>query len=473
MRPLEISLVVLVVGAAVCLLSGRMRQIVQLFVAGSLVTAVAQGVFEGPHWQLLPAYAAIGLLCLVATKRGVEKPRLRIIRVSSALLLAAATVVFCFALPMFRLPRPTGLYPVGTAILYFKDPGRTDDASPVAGSPRELMVQLWYPAEPSDNRIARYRRLRETEPVSSYQSVLPTNSRLNAPVASSGGPFPVILFNHAWHGRRTNDTFLTEELASHGYVVASIDHTYNASVVSFPDGRVVHENTPHEIDDFESSTPERIRTVWDKELQKWTADQRFILDRLEAMNRSADTPWFGRLNTNMAGAIGHSFGGAAATQECAEDRRVHAAVNMDGWFLGAIRGRGPNQPLLVMDNSVPDEGPNPGAKIESALDGSDSADLETSLHKYGGFVLLVRGAAHEDFTDEPLVSPLRMISHRGTVPAQRMQNIVRSYVLAFFDKTLRGKDSVILRANSSPYAEVSIEVWPVALNSARAPIGTK
>jgi len=450
MRPLEVSLVVLVVGSAVCLMSGPLQKIGQIFVILSLVFAVAQGALEGTHWQLLPAYAAIGLLCLVALRGSVERPRLGIVAVSLALLFTVATVVFCLVLPMFRLPRPTGPYPVGTAILYFKDSARVDDASPVAGSPRELMVQLWYPAEPSDNRIAMYRRLRETEPISSYQSVLPTNSRLNAPVASAGGPFPVILFNHAWHSRRTN-----------------------ASVVLFPDGRVIHENTPHEFDDLESSTPERIRSIWDKELQKWTADQRFILDRLETMNRSAGTAWFGRLNTNMAGAIGHSFGGAAATQLCAKDPRVRAAVNMDGWFLGAIRARDPNRPLLVMDTSVPNATPNPSAKVEDVLNASDSADLEASLHKYGGYLLLVRGAAHEDFTDQPLVSPLRMISHRGAVPAEQMQNIVRTYVLAFLDEMLRGKDSGILRANSSPYPEVSIEEWPVALNSGASPIGAK
>jgi predicted dienelactone hydrolase len=463
----------MVVGAGACLMSGPLRRIGWFFLTVSLVVAVAQGVLEGAHWQLLPAYAAIGLLCVVALRRGVESRRLQIVTISVALLFTAATVVFSFLLPMFRLPQPTGPYPVGTTILYFKDSARTDDASPVAGSPRELMVQLWYPAEPSDNRFATYRQQRETEPISSYQTVLPTNSRLNAPVAGVGGPFPVILFNHAWHGRRTNDTFLTEELASHGYVVASIDHTYNASVVSFPDGRVIHENTSHEIDDPESSTPVRIRTAWDKELEKWTVDQQFILDRLEAMDRSAGTPWFGRLETNMSGAIGHSFGGAAATQVCAEDRRVRAAVNMDGWFLGAIRVRGPSQPLLVIDASEPNAPPDPRAKVEELLDASDLADLEASFHKYGGYLLLVRGAAHEDFTDQALVSPLRMISHRGTVPAEQMQKIVRTYVLAFFDKMLRGKDSWILRANSSPYAEVSIEEWPVALNSASAAIGAK
>ncbi|MGA2887863.1 MAG: dienelactone hydrolase family protein [Terracidiphilus sp.] len=374
------------------------------------------------------------------------------------------SVLFSFLLPIFRLPAPTGNYPVGTSILYFKDSTRIEDAASAEGATRELMVQLWYPAQLSHNPLASYRELRETDTLSSYQSVIPTNSHLDAPVAIEGAPFPVILFNHAWGGRRTNDTFLTEELASHGYIVASIDHTYNARLVAFPDGRVVHGIAANDIDIPEISTAERVKAIWNMELTKWVADQRFILDRLEAMNRTAATPWFGRLDTDRSGAIGHSFGGAAATALCAEDARVHASVNMDGWFFNAIRVRGPNQPLLVIDAYTGQVGKisDSEGKVEAALDSTDFVDMEASLHRFGGYLLSVKGASHEDFTDQPLVSPLQKLSHRGELPAQRIQGIVRTYVVAFFDKTLRDEDPEVLRTHPSPYAEVSLDTWPAS-----------
>jgi dienelactone hydrolase len=277
-------------------------------------------------------------------------------------------------------------------------------------------------------------------------------------------PFPVILFNHAWGGRRTNDTFLTEELASYGYIVASIDHTYNAKLVAFPGGQIVHGIGANEINVPDSSTPERVKAIWNKELVKWVADQRFVLDRLEDMNRAAGSPWLGRLDTSDAGAIGHSFGGSAATAECAEDSRVHASVNMDGWFFDAIHARVPNQPLLVIDATI-DQGsgsPGPNATAEAVLDAADSADIEVSLRSLGGYLLSVKGAEHDDFTDQPLVSPLRSISHRGTIPARQVQGIVRSYVVAFFGKTLRGEDPKVLRERPGPYAEASLEAWPAS-----------
>ena len=464
MRPLEVSLVLLLASAAVCLLVGSLSRIVGLLMVAALLAVVTHTLLEGAHWQMIPAYAATGILCLAAWKPSGGQSRFQRFTAWSALLFTSASVLFSFVLPMFSLPEPTGPYPVGTSILYLKDSDRIEDAASAGGSARELIVQLWYPAQPSHNRFASYREPLETDALSSYQSAIVTHSRLDAPVALAGAPFPVILFNHAWGGRRTNDTFLTEELASHGYIVASIDHTYNAKLVAFPSGRIVHGSAANEINVPNSSTPDRVRGIWNKELFKWVADQRFVLDRIEAMNRLTGSPWFGRMDSSRAGAIGHSFGGSAATAECAADRRVHAAVNLDGWFFDAIRARGKNQPLLIIDATTGLGGgiPGPNATVEKVLDAADSADAEASLHRFGGYLLSVKGASHEDFTDQPLVSPLRIVSHCSAIPARRIQNIVRKYVVAFFDETLRGENPEVLHTRTSQYAETSLEAWPAS-----------
>jgi len=462
MRPLEVFLIFLLAGAAVCLLLGKWPRSRRLFLAAALLVMATHAVLEGAHWQMTPAYASAGILCLAAWKPNEGRSRFRRFTAWLALLLTSASVMFSFLLPMFSLPEPTGPYPVGTSILYFKEATRIEDADPSGRSQRELMVQIWYPAQASQGRFARYREPRETNALSSYQSEIATHSRLDAPVALAGKPFPVILFNHSWGGRRTNDTFLTEELASHGYVVASIDHTYNARLVALPDGRIVHGIGPNDINNPDSSTADRVRAIWNKELAKWVADERFVLDRLEAMNRAADSPLLGRLDTNRVGAIGHSFGGAAATAVCAEDRRVRGAVNMDGWFFDAIHARGPNQPLLVIYASTGQASttPGPNATVDAVLDATDLADMEASLRQFGGYLLEVKGPSHEDFSDQPLVSPLRSLSHRGTLPAAEIQNIVRTYVVAFFGRTLRSEDPGLFHMHASPYAEASLEVWP-------------
>jgi dienelactone hydrolase len=474
MRLFEIVFVILGVFAAICLLTGKWRLLGKLLAPLSLFVFAAEVVREGAHWQMIPAYLALGVLSIGALNRE-GKPLLRrqFLVCVPALLLFAVSAGLSWMLPMFRLPKPTGPYAVGTTLLYLKDASRMEDASPVPGQPRELMVQIWYPAGASSNRWARYREPRETNLRSSYQSKIATNSRLDAPVASAGAPFPVILFNHGWGSRRTNDTFLTEELASHGYVVASIDHTYNASVVAFPDGRVMYNDSSDLIGDPDSSTAEQVKAVWNKELAKQTADERFVLDRLEEMNLASGTVWSGRLNTHDAGAIGHSFGGSAATELCAVDSRVRGAINMDGWFFGAIEARGPHQALLYLDSSEDYFGAptHPGEGVAEALNASDSADLAASLRKYGGFVLTLKGIEHEDFTDQPLVSPLRRFSHTGDIPARELESIVRTYVLAFFEETLRGKETEALHSRTPLFPEATLESWPADTTAAASGSG--
>jgi predicted dienelactone hydrolase len=462
MRPLEFFLVALTAGAAIGLLIGHWKRIVSALVAVALLALPVHAIIEGMHWQMVPAYVAIGVVCLARWMQHKRQRRATIITACSALLFVALGVTFSILMPIFHLPTPTGRYPVGTSILYFKDSARSEDAASGKGSARELMVQIWYPAQPSHNRLARYRLLKETSLLSSYLSVVRTNSRQDAPLATENAPFQVILFNHGWNGMRTSDTFLTEELASHGYIVVSIDHTYNARQVAFPDGRVIQADAPNDVNAPETSTPDRVKAIWNKEMAKWVADQRFVLDRLQQMNLTAGSPWFRRINAKSTGSIGFSFGGAASTAVCAEDERVRAAVNMDGWFFGAIRQRGRNQPLLYIESYTGEESQSnqTNSTVVSILGSTDLADLKTSMRSFGGNWLSINGIVHEDLTDQPLISPLRILSHRGTLPAKRIHNIVRSYVLAFFDKTLRGEDPAILHPNIRPYDEAIFEEWP-------------
>jgi hypothetical protein len=143
---------------------------------------------------------------------------------------------------------------------------------------------------------------------------------------------------------------------------------------------------------------------------------------------------------------------------------------MDGWFFSAIRARGPNQPLLFITATTAQGGAttDPNAKVEAVLDAVDYADVKTSLRKFGGYLLSVNGAEHEDFTDQPLISPLRMLSHRGALPASRIHEIARTYVLAFFDMTLRRQDPVVFHPRAALYTEASLEVWQ--LNDSEVPL---
>ncbi|HKZ28317.1 MAG TPA: hypothetical protein VJ482_01605 [Acidimicrobiia bacterium] len=66
-----------------------------------------------------------------------------------------------------------------------------------------------------------------------------THSYPDAPLSDAEERYPVIVYSHGWTGFRTVNVDQSEALASHGYVVVSIDHTYGSIVTVFPDGRSV------------------------------------------------------------------------------------------------------------------------------------------------------------------------------------------------------------------------------------------
>jgi hypothetical protein len=145
------------------------------------------------------------------------------------------------------LPEPTGPWPVGTSSLWLTDTSRPDPwASGV--SARELMLSLWYPATSSDGRRAQYMTPAESElqltsrgitgvPPDALSKVR-TNATVDAaPVGHQRG-HPLVVLSPGFTNARSALTALGEDLASHGYVVAGIDHTYESFGTAFPDGRV-------------------------------------------------------------------------------------------------------------------------------------------------------------------------------------------------------------------------------------------
>ena len=61
----------------------------------------------------------------------------------------------------------------------------------------------------------------------------PTHSRQGAPAKS--GKWPVLLLSPAAGTPAADYTGLNEDLASRGYVVVGIDHTFDAATVEFPE----------------------------------------------------------------------------------------------------------------------------------------------------------------------------------------------------------------------------------------------
>jgi len=376
----------------------------------------------------------------------------------------------CWALPMFRFPKPSGAYPVGTRIFDLTDESRAETHAGAAGGRRRLVVQLWYPSATARGRRERYRRWKETTLLSSYQAVLRTDSIQDAPVAE--GRFPVVVFNHAWGGFRNRCTYSIQDLASHGFVVAAISHTHNTAAVVFDDGRVVRYDQfdigfdcPHYI-----PLEERLALA-DEELRVQTGDCRFVLDTLERFDGTAGHPLAGRLDASRVGCYGYSYGGAVAAEWAREDDRVLGALELDGVLHGVAAREGLNKPLMVIDSvtvQAPEEIPaglDPLAESTMRMMQLSAEAKRATLRRFGGYAVYLGGMHHGSFSDRSFMSPWRRLSGGSRIPARRCAEILNGYVLAFFQQTLLQKPSPLLTAEARVFPEAELTVYPATENA--------
>lgn len=346
---------------------------------------------------------------------------------SAAAFASAALLALLWRSPVLTLPVPTGPYPVGTRTLHLTDPQ----------THRELVTQLWYPAQPTGPR-ARYMRLREIRPLYLYLGLLHTHSFQDPPFAPSGGPFPLLLFNHAWGARRTQNTLLAEDLASHGFVVVSLDHPGNSARIETSSGRILVSDRAHALDQIEADGSPAIQARWLRELDLWTRDDQFVLTQLLAASATPGTWLSTRLDPARLGAFGHSFGGAVAMRLLGlpGGPRIRSALNLDGWTLGGLAHR-TTEPVLFVYTA--DEEPRrPPVTQEDQLDTLDNAEVDRTLALHGGSRTYLPGAAHLDFTDAPLVTPR---PRPNLLPASRIRELTRTLTLAFFSQTLTTSSS--------------------------------
>ncbi len=347
MRPLETLLVVFVALAAVVRIVYFRRTcppwLVRSIWIGAVALAGIQILFEGWRLELFPAcVSAIALFPLFT----VQRRAIRSFLIAAVFAGALASGAGIYMVPVFTLPTPRGPYHVGTFVRHLIDRGRHERHASSPTTPREFMIQVWYPAENAPGVRAWYRDPRMNTLKSSHLRLVKTHSYWNLPVAKEPRTFPVLLFSPSSGGFRSQNTFEVEELVSQGYIVVGIDHPYSSSRVVFPDGHVTY-SVPW-MDTASAVAFEESNRKVELMVEDHVADARFLLDEMERWNRpGSGEPLAGRMELTKVGVFGHSFGGALAAGLCVADPRVVAGINMDGWTFGDALKKGIPKPFFL------------------------------------------------------------------------------------------------------------------------------
>ena len=267
-------------------------------------------------------------------------------------------------------------------------------------------------------------------------STVRTNAAVDATPAGRPRSLPLIVLSPGFTSPRSTLTALAEDLASHGYVVAGIDHTYESFATAFPDGRVTT---------CRAREGPRGRGFWEKVTAGRAADVGFVLGELTG----AHPAWPGAalIDPSRMAMAGHSVGGAAAISAMLADSRIRASIDMDGSTHAPIPDDGLPRPFLFLGKQANYTPGGEGAVTTWERDWK----LLTGWKRW----LVVAGAVHASFTDLGLLADQIGIDIGAGIPGARSLDIARAYVRAFFDLHLRGESQALLDQASPRYPEVT------------------
>ncbi len=435
--------------------------------AAVAVAAMLQLMVDGPRWQIVPAYLAL----IIAASISLSSRRwLRFACAGFTVVLTGLALAAIWAFPIFKLPEVKGEYAVGTTSVFLTDHTREERYTEQAGDRRRLALRIWYPSdEPSygqerkyfEQALVRSKAITTGTPLPwftfTHLGKVDVQSRTDARIAN--GSFPVLIYSHGLGiGWSSGNTPLVEHLASHGYIVIGVGHSYIGSSVIFPDAvtlfdtatRAAMNTEPPEevmniyrgVKDIEDPgrqlevfmramdmMPTSIKGKVDQALQTQIDDQKFVLDSLSSL-ASSTVDLGPHMDLSKVGLFGNSIGGSAAMITCGDNPVCGAVANLDGFH--------PDQADLELTV--------PSLTLHSS--GNLLVKVNFDRAKADAYLLEITDTTHFNFFDFAIMSPLyQRLGVLGSINGKEGLEIQREYITAFFNGYLRGQSSPLLQGN--------------------------
>jgi pimeloyl-ACP methyl ester carboxylesterase len=215
-----------------------------------------------------------------------------------------------------------------------------------------------------------------------------------------------------------------------------VDHTYEATAVEFPDGRMVKSVIGSYLANTEKTDVQSVTFAVEVRL----SDLKFVMNELEGLNAGSKNPFAGKLDMSRVALAGHSLGGLTTLLGMEADPRFRAGVILDGALPENVAA-GTQAPMLVMTMG------NDGW-------GADDCRLWSSLR---GPRLAVNLKGAEHVTPSDAVWLARNAIKTGTMGPEKTMAAVRSYVAAFLDANLKGLPAApLLKGPSREYPDAVV-----------------
>ncbi len=375
-----------------------------------------QIIHLSPHYSALAAsllvLAVAGTVDLIRRKEDkLPYKQVRVVLKTIGMIVLVFTVTLpAIIFPEYRMVEASGKYQVTTTSYTYSDMNRIETYTDT-GEHRKLNVKMWYP--------------NDTE-----------------------ATYPLVLFSHGGISNKLSNESLYHELASNGYVVCSIDHTYHCLSTTDEDGHTTWIDSGYMQELFSENAKSDKQQSYEY-YQKWmkirTGDIDFVIDHIlqETKKDEADTV-YKLINTARIGVMGHSTGGSAVLGIGRMRDDVSAVIALESPFMCDIEGVKDGE-FIFVDEVYP----VPVLNVYSDSSWSRLAELPQYAENHAllsdtdatAFNVYISGVGHFSLTDLALVSPLLTRIFNGqesTTDSEDCLRTINKVCLEFFDCYLKG-----------------------------------
>lgn len=348
---------------------------------------------------------AVLLLALVIFLTVKKLPHKKILRVFIKIGISAAIVIFALGAIIFPDLKPiksTGKYKYETVVYQIEDTTRTDEYNP--NSNRKLSILAYYPTNPEKE-------------------------------------CPLFVFSHGGISFKTSNVSLFGELASHGYIVLSIDHTYQALSTKI-DGKKISMDTNFRKEIMNEDSHKDINDSFQC-YQKWLPvrinDLDFTIN--DALAKKQDRyKFFDNIDESNIILSGHSLGGAAAYGTARKRKDIKAVIALESPYLADIIGVDGNDFIwneteydCAMLNFYSDSG---SSLVENDHKYYQNKKYLTNTGNIG--YCYIKGANHYTLTDLVRTSPLlcQILGGGYSLSGSKSLKIINETTLNFLNKVI-------------------------------------
>lgn len=374
----------------------------------------------------------------------------------------------------YKLRKPTGLYNVGCKQFIYEY-----ESEKLAGKKRIIPCLCFYPAKISGNEmLKKYVSIRILPEASGVEA----NSYNDAPIIE--GKYPLLLFNHGFSVGLEANTIQCEELASQGYIILSIGHPDDGSY-ELPGGEILLFDKERFLKDFQAESEAGLKislkyAAWQRSVGKeasiseyykfhkklinaqpkmvaqsevWIKDSQIALELFLMETGQTSSEFSNYVDKENIGTFGMSFGGSIALSLAQEEKLIKASANLDGFFYSASWQQPVQKPILLMQND----------SVSGLFLTFPYLNAENDA-----YLVTVQNSTHGNFMDYNEIVTKNPISKEiidgeeiefsllGKIDPSKMETILNSFLVDFFDKYLKNKYSQVIDASELP-AEIVLQ----------------